>query len=517
MTPGTHPGEAPRTNTNHPRGGEHLEPASTAGRDTNPPSTGPPGSSGLRFLDEFPADLRARLLAAGQPTEIRSGTALIRRGERGGDLFLIEAGAFEVVDTRNHPEIVLDVVGPGVVLGELTFVDDAPRGADVRATEDSRVRVWNRDQTLALFEADPTLAAAFYRAVARTLSTRFRAVSGTVATGGFLSGRSAGVHQDVGRQARDHAARTLDAWVDADERLRRDSTDRRARPLIRSGLDFLLGEVTRWLTALPDLEERTSAGALLARELRPHLNRAVTSERTLDTLGQAAGDPRLLAHIIRGESAGESIFGHVLDAELLALPTFTAVRDRVSAIVEAGRSTLQSGRPTDLLILHPNCGAVLVGLLLPMSASGGRVRVVDANRSVLGLVDAGLPRRPPRLAFTFFQADLAGIAMGRVDVWLDTHDLVVLDGILDHLPDRLAISLLAWSARHLKPGGTLICTGLAPTPDRLVVDHLLGWPLVRRDPGALTRLVNAVDGLSATCVTGDAPGIVVQATATGRR
>lgn len=465
----------------------------------------------MPFLDEFPPDLRERLLSGSVPRDVEEGAVLIRRGEHGGDLYLIEAGSFAVVDSRSHPEIVLDVVGPGSVLGELTFVDDAPRGADVRATTPGRVRVWDRADTLDQFHADPELASAFYRSVARTLVARFRSVSGTVATGGFLASPGS-VHRDLTRQARDHIARTLEAWVDADERLRRDSTDKRARTLLRSGIEHLLGSTTRWLVSLVDLEDRITAGAQLSRELRPYLDRAVTSERTLDTLGQSAGDPRLLAHVIRGEPAGESTFGHQLDKELLALPTFEAVRQRARKLVSTGQEALPSSRAADLLVVHPNCGAVLVGLLMPMSASGGHVRVIDSDRRVLGLVDAGLQRRPPSTDFTFIQEDIAAIAMGRADPWFEPHDIIVLDGILDHLPDRLALTLLTWAARHLKPGGTLLCTGVAPLPDAIVIDHVLGWPLVRHEPGAMLRLVQAVPGLRAECVSGLEPGIVIRAT-----
>ena len=58
---------------------------------------------------------------------------------------------------------MLDIVGPGAVLGEVTFVDDAPRGADVRAAEPSTVMVWERATILDLFVRDPALAAEFSR------------------------------------------------------------------------------------------------------------------------------------------------------------------------------------------------------------------------------------------------------------------------------------------------------------------------------------------------------------------
>ena len=468
-------------------------------------------SDRLRFLDEIRPPHRERFVAAGQTLEIASGDILLHRGAQGGQLYLVETGSFEVVDTRSQPEIVLDVIEAGAMVGEQTFLDDAPHGADVRAIEPSSVRVWTHADLLSLFDDEPTLAADVYRAFARTLNHRYRAMSSAWASGAFLSGRGTPLRQDVARQARDHAAEILYSWVDADERLRIDGTDRRGRTLIQAGLDHLLGDVTRWLTALPELEQRQTAGTMLSRELRPHLSRSTTGERLLDFLGQAAGDPRLLAHIIRGEPDGTDTFGHLLDELLLALPTFAAIRARATRLVEVGRALLQGEQPTDLLILNPNCGAVLVGLMMPMAVAGGTIRVVDGNQSVLGLVDAGLQRRPPEIALSFEQADLAAIAMGQIDLTLQPHDTIVLDGILDHLPDLLAVSFVTWCTRQLAPGGTLLCSGLSHASDAMATDHVFGWPLVRRVPASLARLLDTVPGLRAEVMSGDHIGVVVRA------
>ncbi len=471
----------------------------------------------MRFFDDIQPVHRDLLAASAQTRPLPTGGILLQRGQRVEHLFVVETGTFEVVDSRTNPGTVLEVIAPGALAGGLPFLDGAPSHADVRALEPSTVRAWTHDHIHGLVERDAAFAADFHRAVARTLGHRYRALHGTLASGALSGGRSAATHQDLGRQARDHAAEVLYAWVEADERLRVDGTSSRARALIQIGMDHILGDITRWLTGLPDLQQRATAGAMISRELRPHLVRSTTGERTLDALGQAAGDPRLLAHVIRGEASGKGTFGHALDSLLLALPTFEAIRTRASQLVETGRSLLHPDRPSDLLVVHPNCGAVLVGLLMPMSIAGGSIRVMDGNQSVLGMVDAGLPRRPSRIQLTFEHADVAALALGRIDRSFEAHDTIVLDGILDHLPDRLAVSLITWCARQLVPGGTLLCSGLAPAPDALATDHIFGWPLVRRSPIALAGLVATVSGLRAEVVSQDAIGVVVRATPTVSR
>jgi len=454
----------------------------------------------LSFLDHFTPELRDRLLEGGSREKLPEGQQLIRRGERGGDMFLIEHGSFEVVDSRSNPEIVLHVAGPGSVLGEMTFVDDAPRGADVRAAEDCVVVRWSADDTRARFDRDPELAAAFYRAVAVTLSQRFRTFSHTVAAGGLSAVPRGRVNSSDAAQAREMASKVLGRWVDADDRLRRDPNDRRGRELVRAGMGVLFGDVSRWLSSLDDDERRQGGGSLLGRELRPYLSRAVTGERALDPLGQAAGDPRLLAHIIRGEPEGGGAFGMRLDASLLDLPTMRAIRARSTTLIAEGRNRIPAVGRCDLMVANPNCGASVVGLLLTMSERGGRVRVIDSNRDVLSMVDAGLPRRPSNVSFTFVQADLAEVVTGRLDIWNDVHHIVILDSIVDHLPDRLVVSLADWATSHLRPGGSLLATGLTPSPDALVLDHVLGWPLVRRTATSLAQLLANRKGLRAEVV-----------------
>ena len=43
------------------------------------------------------------------------------------------------------PSWTADVLGEGRVVGEMAFIDQAPRVADVRATEPAKIRHWQRD------------------------------------------------------------------------------------------------------------------------------------------------------------------------------------------------------------------------------------------------------------------------------------------------------------------------------------------------------------------------------------
>ena len=107
------------------------------------------------------------------------------------------------------------------------------------------------------------------------------------------------------------------------------------------------------------------------------------------------------------------------------------------------------------------------------------------------------------------EEDIAAIAMQRSTVALEPQDVILLDGLIDYLPDGLAMSLIRWCRDKLKPGGRLICNSLAALPDARTLEHILAWPLVRRTAQDLIRLTESVDSLSATLQTNDRAGAVV--------
>jgi len=78
-------------------------------------------------------------LTAGQPLiELAAGEVLIKEGELGGDLFILEAGQL-VVSRDGIP--LATVSNPGAALGEMSVLLGTEHTATVTAEEPSRLRV----------------------------------------------------------------------------------------------------------------------------------------------------------------------------------------------------------------------------------------------------------------------------------------------------------------------------------------------------------------------------------------
>ena len=85
-----------------------------------------------------------RLCRLAEEMVLEVGDVLFEEGSQGDRAYVIEEGALEVFKMSNQREVLLAVLGPGQVLGEMALLEDRPRNASVRAQE--RSRLWTIDQ-----------------------------------------------------------------------------------------------------------------------------------------------------------------------------------------------------------------------------------------------------------------------------------------------------------------------------------------------------------------------------------
>jgi bacteriocin-type transport-associated protein len=125
----------------------------------------------LYILGEFEDRDIDWLVGFGSRVQLSRGEVLIREGERLDALYIVTEGAFEVTAGAGAS---LARLGPGEVLGEISYVDARPTTATVTAVEDSVVLAIARDTLSHKLEQDVEFAARFYRAVATFLADRLR-------------------------------------------------------------------------------------------------------------------------------------------------------------------------------------------------------------------------------------------------------------------------------------------------------------------------------------------------------
>ncbi len=106
----------------------------------------------------------------------RDGAAIIRQGEVGDCMFVIQAGNCQVVQEKDGKEVILAVRNEGEFFGEMALVEHEVRSATVRALGEARVLTVDKRTFLRRVYEDPSLA---YR-ILQKMSRRVRELSGEV-------------------------------------------------------------------------------------------------------------------------------------------------------------------------------------------------------------------------------------------------------------------------------------------------------------------------------------------------
>jgi CRP-like cAMP-binding protein len=106
----------------------------------------------------------------------RAGEILVRQNDASGELFAVIQGRLRVTSiTPEGDEVMLSVVGPSDVFGELALLDDLPRSATVTAAEHCRLLVVPRASFRPLLVRMPSLGLRLLQVMAahvRRLSRR---------------------------------------------------------------------------------------------------------------------------------------------------------------------------------------------------------------------------------------------------------------------------------------------------------------------------------------------------------
>jgi len=126
--------------------------------------------SRLSALDGLSEHDAARLLGKSNIIECHTGDRLFKKGGVARNMFVVLEGTLEVRDG----DTLLRVLGPGDVLGEIAFLLERPRSADVYAATDGvRVLSLSEGELRKMIASAPELSAQLLLNIAKILCLRF--------------------------------------------------------------------------------------------------------------------------------------------------------------------------------------------------------------------------------------------------------------------------------------------------------------------------------------------------------
>jgi CRP/FNR family transcriptional regulator, cyclic AMP receptor protein len=135
------------------------------------------------FLETIPifagisVDALATISAAAEEFNFQPGEIIVREGEPGNRMFIIQAGRVEVVKHLAQPrETILALLKPKDFLGEMSIIECVARSASVRAIDETLLFALKGTDLYRLFLNYPDQYAIVILNIARDLSRRLRAV-----------------------------------------------------------------------------------------------------------------------------------------------------------------------------------------------------------------------------------------------------------------------------------------------------------------------------------------------------
>lgn len=113
-----------------------------------------------------------------QPRRVAAGRTFIKAGEAHNTHYMVLVINGEVtVEHTAAPGtegLVVSVLGPGSLIGEMGLIDGSPRSASCIAATDLDVGVLTRDALTRLIDRQPAVAARFLLAISKRIADRLR-------------------------------------------------------------------------------------------------------------------------------------------------------------------------------------------------------------------------------------------------------------------------------------------------------------------------------------------------------
>jgi len=106
----------------------------------------------------------------------QDGEIIVRQGDPGDTMFVIQTGQVQVLAERDGEETLLRVAREGELLGEMAIFEQQSRSATLRALGETKILTIDKKNFMRRINEDPTIA---FRIV-ETMSQRVRELSDEV-------------------------------------------------------------------------------------------------------------------------------------------------------------------------------------------------------------------------------------------------------------------------------------------------------------------------------------------------
>ena len=445
----------------------------------------------LSELDEEDVDW---IFHTGVERHVIADTVIVRENEPLSYLYIVLEGLFGV-RIVSIPDSEIGRVGPGEIIGEISFLEDRLPSATVTAIESSLLLEIPSVLLAERLKAIPSFGAQFYRALAILNSRRVRERVSSLTTSFHAKLDATNL---IGE-----ASRTFFYWIESfksllfradGEALKGDGhvSEATAVAADKTFLDFCrLVHTTTGDSSTENSSVKAELGARLQREILPFVLLTETMERFYSKPRGFAVDFQTIEMIYRNRPAGTGRIGPLLDRCFLSSPIAAAIRNRRVLLAKEIMRTIQA-KDGAAHVTCLACGPAREIFDVFQQLDDRRrlyASLVDIDLQALAYAadrrnNAGLQNR-----LNLINANLVYLALGRQKLELNDQDLIYSIGLIEYFNDKFVVKLLDWIYGRLRPGGTVILGNFHPNNyGKEMMDYVLEWRLIHRSEEDMHRL-----------------------------
>jgi extracellular factor (EF) 3-hydroxypalmitic acid methyl ester biosynthesis protein len=433
------------------------------------------------------------ILASSELKTISANGLLVREDDPSDTIFLIADGLFEVyVFSDLTGQIKVGQLGPGEVIGEISWLDGKPVSASVRAVETSSVIALDTALLDRKLADDSRFAARFLRGIATLTAERLRRTTAQVRRSAWAAGpRSTAASSAEGITVLQKISELKALVAEADKAaIANNGTipDDHATK-VRKAFDRLEHGI-----GPQSLKHVTGLADVLQAELLPLIRLSQTGERYYAKPRGYAGDYQTVEMIYANVPSGTGRIGPLIDSCMLTMAAARAIRSRRHLIAAEILSSYGTASK-EFHVASLACGpAREVFDVLEKVGDSSRLHIscLDIDREALAYVEAHCRQQKLADRVHTFHSNLIFLATGRQELHLAPQDLIYSMNLIDYFSDELATTLINWTYDRLRPGGRVILGNFHPrNPSRVLMDHVLDWHLTHRDEADMNRLLQS--------------------------
>lgn len=123
------------------------------------------------FFNDFPDSVIGDLAETLELLSLEKNEVLFNKGDQGDALFIVQSGQLKmVIENQDGNEVVLNQVGKGAIIGEMSLIDQNTRSAGVVALDKVELLKLSEENFMRIFNDQPVMGLQ----ISRALITRLR-------------------------------------------------------------------------------------------------------------------------------------------------------------------------------------------------------------------------------------------------------------------------------------------------------------------------------------------------------